>query len=304
MKTTRLLFAAFLGLAACSSEGPSGPDGEDGITNMSAKIDGVTWSPEVSVTAINAAPGLYSITGFRSTGANNYSMVFALYNIKGPGKYALGVTPSIFGGSANLSRPPADGWTTPLNGVAGEINITTLTATRMVAQFNFDTSPILQGSSGNPKVTEGVMDIPVSGTGGLALPHQGGTFIGNIGGAFAASGTAVILSNAGGANPVLTLTGSNGTRGITISLSNMTGPATYALGATTPVRTISVSGAPGNLQATWASQGAGGSGTVTISTITASRITGSFTATLVPLAGGAAGNLAVSGEFDVGRPQF
>ena len=34
----------------------------------------------------------------------------------------------------------------------------------------------------------------------------------------------------------------------------------------------------------------------------ASRVIGTFTATLVPLSGGATGNLTVTGTFDMGRP--
>ncbi len=299
MKITRLLLAAMFSIAACSSDGPSGPEEEEELPDMSARIDGAAWSPSIAITAINAAPGIYSITGTRISGANNYTLVFSLFNIKGPGTYPLGVTPSVFGGTANLSRPPADGWTTPLNGVAGEINITTLTANRMVAQFRFDTTPILPGSPGAPKVTDGTLDIPVSGTGGLALAHQGSTLTGNVGGAFAASGVAAILSNAGN-NPTLVITANNGTRSLSIGLSQMTGPASYAVGGVNSTRTVSVSGAPGNAQATWLSQ----SGTVTISSVTATRITGSFSATVAPAAGGATGNLTVSGDFDIGRPQF
>jgi len=62
-----------------------------------------------------------------------------------------------------------------------------------------------------------------------------------------------------------------------------------------------VAGVPGNPMATWASQVAGGSGSVQVTSVTASRIVGSFSATLVPIAGGATGNLAVSGNFEIGR---
>ena len=297
------LLATLFCIAACSSDSPSGPDEEEeGLPAMSAKIDGASWSPSIALTAVNPAPGLYSITGTRTSGANNYTIVFALYNIKGPGRYPLGVTPTVYGGTANLSRPPADGWSTPLNGASGEINITTLTANRMVAQFNFDTSPVIPGSPGAPRVTEGVLDIPVSGNAGLALPHQGGTFTGNVGGAFAASGVSVILSNPSGTSTTLAITGTNGTRAVSIALTNMTGPGSYALSGA--ARTVGVSGAPGNPQATWLSQGTGGGGTVTISSVTATRITGSLTATVVPIAGGASGNLTISGDFDIGRPQF
>jgi hypothetical protein len=100
---------------------------------------------------------------------------------------------------------------------------------------------------------------------------------------------------------VFTLAANNSLRSVTISLASMTGPGAYTLSSTTPVRSIAVSGAPGNLLATWATQLPGGGGTVVISSVTTSRIVGTFTATLVPLGGGATGNLSISGTFDMGR---
>lgn len=289
-------------LAACGGSKSTSPGGNNNLPAVSAKINGAAWQPSIAVTAINAAAGLYSITASQVSGANNYTMVFALYNIKGPGTYPLGVGPNVFGGTATLSRPPSGGWTTPLNGASGEITITTLTATRLVATFSFTADPITSGTTGTMTVTEGALDIPVSGTGGFALPNQGSKVVGTIGGPFNAAVASGILNNPGGASPTLTIVGSNITRSLTISLSSMTGPGTYTLNAGTPIRTIQVSGSPGNPTATWASQVTGGSGSVTISSVTADRIVGSYTATLASLTGGATGSLAVSGTFDVARP--
>jgi hypothetical protein len=145
------------------------------------------------------------------------------------------------------------------------------------------------------------MDIPVAGTGGLAPANLGSKVTGTIGGAFSAAAATATITNAGGSNPVLTLVANNSLRSMTISLANMTGPGAYPLSSTTPVRSIGVTGAPGNLLATWASLAPGGGGTVVISSVTTSRIVGTFTATLVPLGGGATGNLSISGTFDMGR---
>jgi hypothetical protein len=298
-----LITAALFALTACGSN-PAAPGGggNQNLPNMSAKVDGVLWQPTIAVQAVNVAAGIYTITASRITGSNNYTMVIQLYNIKGPGTYPLGVLPTVFGGSAQLSQPPANGWSTPSNGTSGEIVITTLTATRMVASFRFDTSPLLPNSPGNPKVTDGTLDIPVSGTGGFALAKQGSSMTGNIGGTFVASGVSGSLTNAGGSNPVFTLVGTNGTRNVTLSIANMTGPGTYPLQAALPVRSIQTSGIPGNLLASWGSQITGGSGSITISSVTADRFIGSFTGTLVPLGGGATGNLVVSGSFELARP--
>ena len=293
--------ALLIGLAACSgnSTGPGG--NQNGIADFTAKIDGVAWQASLAVTAQNPIAGLYSITAFRTTGSNAYTMVFALYNIRGPGTYALGVAPNVFGGTAQLSMAPSSGWATKLDGVAGEIVITTLTSDRIVATFHFTADPILSGTAGTRVVTEGHMDIAVAGTGGLAPDNLGSKVTGTIGGAFSAAAATATITNAGGSNPVFTLVANNSVRSVTISLANMVGPGTYTLSSTTPVRSIGVSGVGGNLLATWATQLPGGGGSVTISSVTTTRIMGTFTATLVPLGGGATGNLAINGTFDMGR---
>ena len=273
----------------------------DGDGGPRAKIDGVDWNPELAVTAINASAGLYSISAFRSTGSNNFSMVFTLYNITGPGTYLLGVGVFAFGGTALISQVGTDGWSTPLNGVAGQIVITTLSATQMVGTFTFTATPLLGGAGASKSVTQGVFDIPVSGTGGVvsATGNQGSSLTGNVGGTFVASSALVTLTTGG--TPVLTIVGNNGVRALSISLGNMTAPGTYTLSAT-PSRTINVSGAPSIPLAAWMSELTGGSGSVVITSVTATRIMGTFTATLIPVpASGAVGNLAVSGTFNLGR---
>jgi hypothetical protein len=300
MNRIAALFVCAL-LTACGGGDPTNPGGGGGgVTNFTAKIDGVDWAPDFSPSAVNAAAGLYSITGFKALGSNNYTMVLGLSNITGPGTYPIGVTPQVFGGSGQLSQPPGSGWTTPLDGQAGEIVITTLTPTRLVATFEFVATPLM-GTSVNKTVTEGQFDIAVTGTAGLALANQGSSFTGSLGtqsyiGATAAS----ILTT--GPNPILTITttsvGTNSSRTITISLVDMTAAAPYTLSATAPIRSIQVGDGLGMV---WTSSTTGGSGMVTISTITAQRIIGSFTATVVGVAGGATGPLTISGNFSMGR---
>ena len=285
--------------AACGGNSPTNPGGGgNGVTNFTAKIDGADWNAEFAVTAINGAAGTYSITALRTSGSNNFSMVFTLYNITGPGTYPLGVGVFAFGGTALISQVGTDGWSTPLNGVAGQIVITTLSATQMVGTFAFTATPLLGGAGASKVVTQGVFDIPVSGTGGVVSTtgNQGSSLTGNVGGTFVAASA---LATVTGATPVLTIVANNDVRTVSISLANMTGSGTYTLSATTPVRTIQA----GNmLGAGWTSGLTGGSGSVIITSVTATRIMGTFTATLIPVpASGASGNLAVSGTFNMGR---
>jgi hypothetical protein len=181
--------------------------------------------------------------------------------------------------------------------VAGEIVITTLSATQMVGTFQFVATPLLGGGGASKTVTQGVFDIPVSGTGGLvsATGNQGSSLTGNISGTFVAASA---LASLNGATPQLTITAQNLVRNISIGVANMTGPGTYTLSATTPVRTIQVGD---GLGAVWTSATTGGSGSVIITSVTATRIMGTFTATVIGFAGGASGPLSVSGTFNMGR---
>jgi len=262
------------------------------VTNFTAKVDGVAWAPDISPTAINAAAGLYSITGFKSTGSNPYTIILSLANIPGTGTYPLGVTPQIFGGSAQISNLTA-GWGTPNTGADGQIVITTLSATQMVGTFNFVAAPLF-GSSATVTVTEGQFDIPVSGTFGMAAANQGSSITGTLNGAFAASAATAILS---GGNLTVAATGGAPTQTFTMSLGGYTGAATYTLSGSTPIRTIMIGD---GVSAFWTSNATGGSGSVVITSANSGRIVGTFAATVVAAGGSATGTRAISGTFSLG----
>ncbi len=280
---------------ACGGGGPTGPNG-GGATNFTAKIDGVSWAPDIApaVTAQNPTPGFYSITALKAAGSNNYSVSLQLFNITGTGTYPLGVGIQMFGGYAVVSQPPASGWGTPGTGVDGQIVITTLTATRMVGTFQFVATP-QSGSSVNKTVTEGQFDLLVAGAGGVAAANQGSSFTSTLGGSetfVGAAGTAVLTSG------TLLILVNNGTRSITISVANFTGANTYALGAS-PARTVQVGGSASNPLSAWTSNTTGGSGSVVISSATTGRIMGTYTATVVGISN-ATGALTVTGTFSMG----
>jgi hypothetical protein len=286
-----------LALAACGGgDGPIDPF-PDGVTNFTAKIDGVDWNAEFAPIASNPQPGMYIVSGVRTQG-NVYTMAITLNHITGPGTYPLGVNLQVFGGQVVLSDA-SDGWTTTLDGEAGQIVITTLTATRIVATFEFVADP-LSGTGPARSVTEGQFDITLTGTGGVALPYQGSSVTGTLGGSAFTAAQATHSLPPGG-TPTLTIVANNTDRSMTISLASMTGAGTYTLDGSSPLRTIYANTESSNFIAVWRSDIAGGSGSVIISSVTADRIVGTFTATLVAGAGGAAGNLAVSGSFSLGR---
>jgi hypothetical protein len=288
-------FVSFLVAACGGGDGSTNPF-ENGVENFTATIDGVAWNAEFEPIASNPQAGLYVISGVRTTGTV-YTMVITLHNITGTGTYPLGVNLQVFGGHVVLSDATS-GWSTTLDGAAGEIVITTLTATRIAGTFEFVADPLATGSART--VTDGQFDVAITGTGGVAAANQGSSITGSLGGAFTAA--QVVHSLSAGGTPTLTIVANNSDRSVTMSIAEVTGADTYTLSGSSPVRTIFANVEAGNPTAVWRSDLSGGSGSVIISSMTADRIVGTFTATLVPSPGtGASGDRPVSGNFSLGR---
>lgn len=296
MRLTTLAFAASLTLvAACSSDNPTPSGTNNSGSPMSASINGTQWS--ATTASASASSNVISISGLRLT-APNYTVGITLSNVASTGTYPLGVNATNFGGQVVVSNLTG-GWSTPINGAAGQINITTLSSSRIAGTFSFNATPISQ-TTGNLTVTGGSFDVPLSGTLPVLAPNAGSKLSATINGAAYNAGTAAVAVAAGTTSTIAIAAG-NLARNISILLSNVTGTGTYTLAAS-PARTIQITDVSGSQAPTWASQIAGGSGSVNVTTFSTSRVIGTFTATLVPLGGGATGNLTVTGSFDLGRP--
>jgi hypothetical protein len=292
--------AAFLVAAGCSKSS-TGPNNNNGNSRMTASVNG-------SAFASTSLGGLekvilsnrivHVVMGQQTAGTNSTVILISLYNLRGTGRYPLGVNGTTYGGTAQVTQN-AQSWITPLTGTAGEVNITTLTDTRIAGTFSF-VAEAIGGSTGTRSVTNGQFDFPIEHLGTVApLPDNAGAKVsGTIAGnAFygATIAGALIASNTLIFNAI-----SERSYYISFSLGNVNSTGTYALSTTTPFRYVIVSQAS-NPNVTWGSPtNPGSAGTVVINSFTASRITGTFTATLAPNTG-ATGTVAISGTFDVGR---
>jgi hypothetical protein len=267
---------------------------------MTAAIDGRAFASnsqlgQERVTLTNRA--FHLVLGLQTSGSNSTIILVTLYNLRGTGTYPLGVGATTYGGVGQVTENNLS-WITPLTGNAGTVNITTLTDTRIAGTFSF-VAEATAGSTGTRTVTSGQFDYPVV-TQGNAVPladNAGGRVSGTVGGnpfygalvGSAFSGTTLAFN-------ALT----ERSYYINFNLANVTGPGTYSLSSTAPLRYILASTST-NLTATWGNPGMPGStGSVIITSLTASRIVGSFTATLSPNAG-VSGTLPMTGTFDIGR---
>src|SRR5262249_40090060 len=162
-----LVLAAFAcGSDGSSTTGPGGTSGNDPYY-LRASIDGAAWGEDALSAATTgarwAAPGLFTISGYDAS--SNVTILITLYNVYGPGTYALGVNASNSGGTAQVTNI-SSGWATPLSGVAGSLTITSLTQTEMAGTFTFVANGLLNVPATSVKnVTSGTFDLPVKASG-------------------------------------------------------------------------------------------------------------------------------------------
>jgi hypothetical protein len=297
------LLATTILLAACGGE--SGPSG-DADGHFTALVGGEEFSSDpayvnlgVNVTA--QAPGIYVISGGHVEGTSSEAINISLYNVRGPGTYAIGVGPTVDGASAVIVDD-GKGWGTDLSGDAGTVTITQLSATRIKGTFSFVAQAVSGGATGTREVTNGDFDLAVKSSGSLpTVPEEKGGFArGSVDGAWNAS-TAIALTT----STTLGLTASNTAHTVSVSIGAFTGEGTYSLSQTNPIRIVQVQGPandPAGSDCCWG--GTTGTGTITITSATSKRVTGTITATLPASGGTATSDLAVDLEFDMGLPQF
>lgn len=288
-------------LAACgggSSGGPGGPGG--GGVGFSATIDGQAWTADAigfSVTGNPGTPGSLIISGVEVVSATDYrTLLLTVSFIGATGAYPIGINiGTTAGGTASITEVAGSTvttWFTSLNGAAGTVTITSLTATRMQGTFSFTADLSPPGPGAQATVTNGSFDIALpSGFTSVPVGNHGSTFTADLGGTPFNGATVVALGDlVAGA-----FSGGGQTVATSVSLTTaaqITATGIYALG---PEITITVLDfGTGN---SWGSL-TGAIGTVTITAIGGGRVVGTFSGLLVPI-GGAVGNLTVTGAFDM-----
>lgn len=295
----RLLARLFLGIAAltlaaaCGGGGDDDPQGPGGATNWSALIDGEEWTGLGN--AARSAGGIYTITGADASGG---AISISLYNIPGPGTYALGMNATGFGGTAIVSEAsPISGWATVLNGRAGSVTITTLTDTRIAGTFQYTAAAQNGAATGTRVVTEGEFDMLMLTAGAWSPPDawDGSRLNGRVGSDTVIGATMAVIYN----GDDLVFNAGDLSYLVSFTIQDLTATGALSFHDTAPIRRISLTNPAGSIAYFTDSTSAGN---VTVTTFNANRIAGSYTATLKQL--GAAGTINVSGTFDVGIPHF
>jgi len=311
MRVLQLLFSVgLIALGACGSGGDSnGPGTSSGFT---AKIEGQSWEAEpisIAAQAIAGVPGGVLLVGTQTTGGVSRSVTISLYNITGPGTYALGVSSDVFGGIGQVGEGTGGGnsnsWITENTGTAGTITITRLSGGRIAGTFSYVADPGRNNTVGGTRtVTDGKVDLEFKGTLVAVPDNRGSKVSATLGGqpynAWSVNG--LLQDHLGG--PGFQFSSSTKLHGLRILLSGVTAPGTYTISHTGAIRSIGAGRNGGD--ANHCCWGGGGSaadvGTITITSITATRVKGTLTATIQPSPGTAATTPLVitNGSFDVG----
>lgn len=306
---TRLItFGFLLGLAALpgcgGSDGPTKPGGGGG-TGFSATINGQPWeaaSLGVAAAGVPAVPGGLIVTGAQTVGGVTTAVNFSLFNIKGVGTYPLGVTSDVFGGIASVGIDN-NSWLTAFTGQAGSISITTLTATRLVATFQFSGLPGSRNTvQGTKTVTAGRIDLPLQTPVPVLAEQHGRSVTATLNGADFV-GSTVVVTKQGAAG--LGFSALDGDYLVSLDLTNVTTADTYTPQPTGELRAITVihTGVAGTKKPAWGLNPAD-TGSIVVTSVTAGRFKGTFNVTLHPQSGdsGATGTVALVGAFDIGTP--
>jgi hypothetical protein len=286
-------------LVACGGSGPTDPGGGGGGGNaLSATIDGTAWS--ASSATINAAgnmaqlPGGLLFTGSTITQPAR-GLIIQLGRISGPGSYPLGVNTATNAGGTITMSLGSSGWSTPLNGDAGSITISSMANGRVQGTFSATLERTF-GADGAAQVsiTNGQFNVPINpGHAAPAADNRGSTLSVTVDGQSSKGATIVGI---GGGTSLIGITASNLEWTVILTAGPVDGQGTLPLSpVTVPIRKVSI-------MSIGSGQGWGGTqadvGTFTISSITATRMAGTYSAVLAGI-GQAGGARTVTGTFDV-----
>ena len=304
-----LLVTALIG---CGGGGGGGGGSSGGGAGFTATVDGAAWAAEpVGVTAFGGGvPGGLVISGSQTVGGAVRGLTVNLSSISGPGTYALGVGPGVYGGSASVGESMAGAggnsnrWATALDGLGGQIVITQFNAARVVATFSYVAVADKKNPAGGTRtVTDGRIDLPITGKVTPVPDKIGAKLSAMLNGkpfnAWAVSGR--LSDYLGGAGVALDAHSSENK--LSLMLVGVTAPGTYPISDVAPLVTITAGLTGGDADhCCWGLNAGNDTGSIVITSLTATRVQGTFSGTIQPHPDkpAKAPLVTTDGSFDVG----
>lgn len=298
--------ASFL-LLACNGGGT----GSDGGAAFTAKIDGQAWtSTEIGTTVLFVAgvPGTLVLQGTNGAASKSRSITITVYNVRGPGKYPLGVGSDVVGGTGQTAESTdsggnANSWITPGTGDDGMVEIAALGGGRVKGTFFFTADTGRRNPTGVKRaVTEGRFDLALAGTLPVLPAKKGSMLTAKLGGVHYYAASIVAFPKDHLAGPGVNISTTTSLHGLSLLLQNVTDTGTYTLSNTQPIRTLTAGRNTGTgNQCCWQTQD-GDTGEIRITSLDSNRVKGSFKGVIKPTAGRPATTPLeiVEGTFDVG----
>jgi hypothetical protein len=311
-----LVLASSLPFLSCNSGTDADAGGGSGFT---ALIDGKPWEAEpIGVTAmVNAAvPGNVIILGNDGAAERSRSITVTLYNVRGPGRYALGVGLECVGGIGQTGEATgvvgdnSNSWITPGTGNDGEVILAEIGGGRIKGTFFFTADTGRRNTTGVKRtVTEGKFDLPLAGALPVLHERKGSTLTARLGDESYNAASVYGFGKDFLGQDGIRISTTSSLHGVNIELQSVTDTGTFALSNTQPIRTISAGRNGGDAQHCCWQTLAGAAGEIKVTSIIRNaakdsiyRVKGSFKGTLQPSPGKAAtADLEVlEGTFDVG----
>jgi hypothetical protein len=207
-------------------------------------------------------------------------------------------------GEGTAGSGDSNAWSTPLDGLAGTVTLTTLGPSRVVGTFQYRTEPGRRNTVGGTRtVTDGRIDLPLMGTIPPVAENLGSRVSAVLGGqpynAWSINGTLMDFMGGAGVN----ISTSSSVNHVSVMLVGVTAPGTYPLSTTAPLRTLIVGKNGGDAaHCCWGLNAGGDTGTITVTSLTSTRVKGTFSGTLQPQPGkpATAPLVVTEGAFDVG----
>lgn len=309
--TTWLGLSALALLALGCGGGDDDGGGGGGGSGFTAEVAGIAWeAEEISiVAAVNAGvPGSLSILGTDNSTGVSRSITITLYNVRGPGTYALGVGSDVYGGRGSTGEgtggSDADLWSTPNSGVAGTVNLAQVSGGRVRGTFSFTGEASEDNIDMNDReVEDGEFDLELDGTLPTLPANQGSKvtarFNGELYNAWSVNG--LLTDHLG--NPGFRVSTTTGEHGLSILLQGVTTTGTWAISDDSPLRIVTAGHNGGDADhCCWGLNAGGDVGTITVTSLTADRVQGTFSAVLQPHPDKPATTplTVTEGTFDVG----
>ncbi|MFC7356626.1 DUF6252 family protein [Jejudonia soesokkakensis] len=164
LKRIALTFFVSVAMIACKSDDDAGSGGNAGNGKVQAKVNGSDFESNRDFTVANqSSSGSSTTVTIQGSDNDGKGIVLVINGFEGEGSYDIGGSNTVFVVAtyveANASNPMnSQTWSAPFDStVAGEVNVTSVTSSKIEGTFNFNAKNNNDNSMRN--ITEGSFNV-------------------------------------------------------------------------------------------------------------------------------------------------